>query len=154
MAKKNGIPLNRVWQMHEIAKKQADKMEQEATARAFLGQLAIPLNILVHEHWPKSAKKKAPKFIDDVLSLQDSWIRGVVTDKELEDLLFEYTGLRMVDLIDCGVKFRTFKVSNYRKLDDHEEGGCRKCGTMLANYGDTNFCPKCGTRLTWGGEVV
>lgn len=154
IGRKNGMTPKQVLAMRAISKIQADKTEDEITVRAFLAQLAIPLNILVHEHWPKSAKKKAPKFIDDVLSLQDSWIRGVVTDEELEDLLFEYTGLRMVNLIDGGVKFRTFEVTNYRKFDDHEEGGCRKCGTILANYGETNFCPKCGTRLNWNGEIL
>lgn len=154
MARKRGMDPVDVLRMRKIAEKNSEKKEQEYTARAFLAQLAIPLNILVHEHWPKSARKKAPKFIDDVLSLQDSWIRGVVTDEQLEDLLFEYTGLRMVDLVDCGVKYRSFKVENYRKLEDHEEGICCKCGTILANWGETNFCPKCGTRLTWGGEVA
>lgn len=148
-AKKNNIPIQDVWRMHEVAKKHADMMEQEATARAFLAQLALPLNLLVHDYWSKTAKRRAPKFISDLLSLNDSWIRGVVTDKELDDLLFDFTGKRMADIIDCGVVYRTFEVTNYHKFDDHEEGGCRKCGTMLANYGDTNFCPKCGTRLNW-----
>ena len=136
-------------QLIEISRREVEKRESEIAVRSFLAQLTLPLNILVHDYWPKSAKKKAPKFIDDLLSLTDSWVRGVVTDKELEDLLFEFTGLRVIDLVDGGIVFRSFKVLQYRKVDDHEEGGCSKCGTLLANYGDTNFCPKCGTRLDW-----
>lgn len=142
-----------VCRIRENAKRQADRMESEATSRAFMAQLAVPLNVLVHDYWPKSAKKKAPKFIDEVLSLQDAWIRGIVTDEQLEDLLFDYTGLRMKDLIDCGIKYRTFEVLDYMKFEDHEVGTCSRCGKRLVNYGDVNFCSKCGTRVVFKGEI-
>lgn len=143
-----------VCRIREEAKRHADKMENEATARAFLGQLAVPLNILVHDYWPKTARKRAPQFIEEVLSLQDSWVRGIVTDEELENLLFDYTGFRMKDLITNGngIVYRTFKVLDYMKFEDHEVGVCSRCGKRLINFGDVNFCSKCGTRVTWEVE--
>ena len=53
----------------ESAKKAAKTIEKEATEKAFLYMLAIPLNVLFNDYWKKSAKKRAPKFIEDVMSL-------------------------------------------------------------------------------------
>ena len=55
-------------------------MEQEATERAFLYMLSIPLIILFEDYWQKTAKKKAPKFIEDVASLYESVQMGIVTE--------------------------------------------------------------------------
>jgi hypothetical protein len=41
----------------------------------------------------QSAKKRAPKFIEDVISLYESVQDGVVTERELADLLKEYAGI-------------------------------------------------------------
>ena len=144
-----GLTPLEMLKVREISRKEYEKKENEVHARAFLTQLAIPLNVLVHDWWPKTAKRRAKPFIEAVLDLNDSWIRGVVTDEELEDLLFEYTGYRMKDLLDFGVTYRTFKVLNFRKGVDHVKGDCPKCGEHLKNYGDINFCYKCGTRVTW-----
>ena len=96
-AKGAGMSTVQVAQMRAIAKKEADKMAEEAeriaTERAFLFMLAIPLNILVYDYWQKSAKKRMPEFIEKVLSLYDSVEKGVVTDQELADLLSEYGGI-------------------------------------------------------------
>ena len=82
-------------QMREIARKEAEKMENEATEKAFLYMLAIPLNILFHDYWQKSAKKKAPKFIEDVISYYHSVQEGVVSDQELADLLYDLAGVKI-----------------------------------------------------------
>lgn len=86
-ARKAGMSNLDLLRIKETAKKAADRLENEATEKAFLYMLAIPLNVLVHDYWSKTAKKKAPKFIDDVISLFESVQEGVVTDKELADLL-------------------------------------------------------------------
>lgn len=91
-AKKKGLTPLEVLHMQEIAKREALKMENEAIEKSFLFMLAIPLNVLVNDYWPKSAKKRAPKFIDDVISLYESVQDGVVTERELADLLKEYAG--------------------------------------------------------------
>ena len=57
--------------------------------------LAIPLNVLFNDYWQKSAKKRAPKFIEDVMSIYEAVQQGVVSDKQLSDLLFELSGLKI-----------------------------------------------------------
>lgn len=86
-AKKQGLSANDLWRMKEIAKKQALEMEAVAIEKAFLYMLAIPLNILVNDYWPKTAKKRAPEFIQKVLSLYDSVQCHIVTDEDLAELL-------------------------------------------------------------------
>ena len=95
MARQRGISNLDLLRMREIARKEAEKMENEATEKAFLYMLAIPLNVLVNDYWSKSAKKRAPKFIEDVISLYESVQEGVVTDQELADLLFDMAGVKI-----------------------------------------------------------
>ena len=94
-AKKSGLTSADLLRMKMIAEKKSKEMEQEATERAFLYMLAIPLNVLVNDYWSKTAKKKAPKFIEDVMSLYDSVAEGVVTEKELAKLLYDYSGVKI-----------------------------------------------------------
>lgn len=95
MARQKGMSNIDLLRMREIARKEAEKMENEATEKAFLYMLAIPLNILVHDYWSKSAKKRAPRFIADVISLYESVQEGVVTDEELADLLYNMAGVKI-----------------------------------------------------------
>ena len=94
-AKRAGMTPAEVLHMREIARREALKMEQEATERAFLYMLAIPLIILFEDHWQKTAKKKAPKFIEDVASLYESVQMGVVTEQQLADSLYELAGVKI-----------------------------------------------------------
>ena len=93
--KQRGYDDIELLKIREIARKQAEKMENEATERAFLYMLAIPLNILFHDYWQKSAKKRAPKFIEEVTKYYLSVQEGVVTDQELADLLFDLAGVKI-----------------------------------------------------------
>ena len=92
-AKKLGMSNADLLRMREIAKKEAKKMETEATERAFLYMLAIPLNVLFNDYWQKTAKKKAPKFIEDCCSLYVAVQQGVVTDRQLADFLQDMAGI-------------------------------------------------------------
>lgn len=94
-ARKAGISNVDLMKMKEVAKKEAKKMESDAVEKAFLYMLAIPLNVLVNDYWSKTAKKKAPKFIEDVISLYESVQAGVVTDEELVGLLNELAGVNV-----------------------------------------------------------
>lgn len=87
MAKKRGMNNVDLCKMREIAKREAKKMEIEATEKAFLYMMAIPLNVLANDYWSKTAKKRAPKFLEEVASLYQSVIAGVVTDEQLADFL-------------------------------------------------------------------
>lgn len=88
----NNIDIAR---MKAIAKKEAEKMEQVATEKAFLYMLSIPLIILFEDYWQKTAKKKAPKFIEDVASLYESVQMGIVTEQQLADALYELSGVKI-----------------------------------------------------------
>ena len=94
-AKKSGLTSAELLRMKMIAEKKSKEMEQTATEKAFLYMLAIPLNVLVNDYWSKTAKKKAPKFIEDVMSLYDSVCEGVVKEKELAKLLMDYAGVKI-----------------------------------------------------------
>ena len=94
-AKKAGISNVDLMRMKEVAKKEAKRMETEAVEKAFLFMLAIPLNVLVHDYWSKTAKKKAPKFIEDVMSLYKSVEDGIVSAQELADLLYDMAGIKI-----------------------------------------------------------
>ena len=92
-AKKQGLTPLDMLRMKAIAKNQATIMEKEAIEKAFLFMLAIPLNVLVNDYWSKTAKRKAPKFIEDVVSLYESVQAGVVTCDDLAALLDEYADM-------------------------------------------------------------
>ena len=94
-AKSKGISPLELAQMKAIAKKQAEAMEQEATERAFLYMLSIPLIVLFKNYWQKTAKKKAPKFIEEVASLYESVQSGTVTEQELADILYDLAGVKI-----------------------------------------------------------
>lgn len=94
-AKKKGFDNNELLRMKEIARKQAEAATKELAEKEFLYMLAIPLNVLFHEHWQKSAKKKAPKFIEEVIKLYGAVQQGVVTEQDLADLLDDLAGIRI-----------------------------------------------------------
>ena len=92
-AKQAGLTNVDLARMREAARKEALAVENEIMERSFLYMLAIPLNVLVNDYWPKSARKRGPKFIEDVLSLFESVQEGYVTEDELAGLLKEYSGV-------------------------------------------------------------
>lgn len=71
----------------------ANRIEQETIDKAFLCMLAIPLVILENDYWQKTAKKRIPVFIDDVMSLYQSVTLGNVTYEELAEDLKNSTGI-------------------------------------------------------------
>ena len=91
VAKKKGLTPLQLAEMKALTEKYA----KEAEVRAFLHMLAIPLNILIIDYWPKSARKRIPEFIDKVLSLYESVQLGVVTDEELREVLRDYAGMEV-----------------------------------------------------------
>lgn len=94
-AKKQGLTPMDLLRMKTIAKQEAAKMEHLAKEKAFLYMLAIPLNVLFNDYWPKSAKKKAPKFIEEVTKLFEAVQDGYVTDEQLAELLDDLAGVKI-----------------------------------------------------------
>ena len=97
-AKQQGMSNIDLLRMQEIAKREANRMSDEAekiaTEKAFLLMLGIPLNILFHDYWKKSAKKRMPQFIKEVLSLYEAVEMGVVDFKEVSDLVYDLSGVK------------------------------------------------------------
>lgn len=81
-------------QIDEIRNKAVDV----ATKNAFLLMMTIPLEVLIsEEYWLKSAKKKLPKFMDEVLKLYDTYEHGNITMQDMKNDLWEYAGIRVGD---------------------------------------------------------
>lgn len=97
-ATNKGLSRLQILQMQEIARQASEKATKEAAKEAFMLMLAIPVCLLAEDYWEKSAKKRVPKFINDCLSLYDSYEKGHVTIEELHDYLWEYGGVRIEDL--------------------------------------------------------
>lgn len=93
--KRMGFTDNQMAVILESANKKAKELERIATERSFLYMLAIPLNVLVNDYWEKSARKRIPKFIEDVISLYEAVQEGVVSEQQLADLLDEYAGVKI-----------------------------------------------------------
>lgn len=87
----NGFSSPQIAYMKGIAQQASREMEQDATERAFLYMLAIPLNVLADRGIID--KDNAADYIKDVASLYLSVQNGIVTEKDLADLLKEYAGI-------------------------------------------------------------
>jgi hypothetical protein len=86
--------------VYTLTQEQIDQIKREAGDKAidtaFTLLLAIPLEVLIGEgYWEKTAKKRLPKFLDEVLSLYDSWEKGVLTLEDLKADLWEYGGIKL-----------------------------------------------------------
>lgn len=93
----NGYSPLDVAKMQAIAKHQAERMMGQAREEAFLDMLLIPVQVLAFDYWSKTAKKKMPEYIKEVLSLYDSVQAGAVTREELNE---EFKNLCGIDLIE------------------------------------------------------
>lgn len=91
--RQSGLSSRDIARMYGIAKQASREMEQDATEKAFLYMLAIPLNVLADRGF--ITHDNADEYIHDVASLYLSVQDGVVTDKELADLLKEYAGIEI-----------------------------------------------------------
>lgn len=76
----------------ETIRKQA---RDEAVDIAITLMLALPLKALKDKYWVKTAKRRLPKFLDNVLSLYDSWNNGKITIEELREDLWNYGGIKL-----------------------------------------------------------
>lgn len=76
----------------EAIRKQA---RDEAVEVAVTLMLALPLEVLKQKYWVKSAKRRLPKFLEDVLSLYNGWSTGELTLEELREDLWEYGGIKL-----------------------------------------------------------
>lgn len=95
-AKKSGITDTDLLLIRESAKKAAIEATKETYERAFVHVLGITITLLANDYWSKSAKKRVPKFVEDVVSLFESVQAGVVTEQELFEIIKEYAGIDII----------------------------------------------------------
>ena len=92
--KKGFTPLD-VARMQAIAKHAAEDKMKEAREEAFIDMLAIPCAVLAFDYWQKTAKKKMPEFIREVVSLYESIEVGAVTRSEIIETFEELSGINL-----------------------------------------------------------
>lgn len=84
---------------YNLTQEQINQIKQEARDEAISVavtlMLSLPLKVLKDKHWVKSAKRRLPKFLDNVLSLYDSWSKGSLTIEELREDLWNYGGIKL-----------------------------------------------------------
>lgn len=87
-----------------LTQKQIDAIRAEAikeahdaaAEKAFILMLAIPLEVLITEdYWMKSAKRRLPKFIDEVLRVYKGYENGMISIDEMKDDLLEFAGIKI-----------------------------------------------------------
>ena len=76
----------------ENIRKQA---RDEAVEIALTLMLALPLKVLKDKYWVKTAKKRLPQFMEDVLSLYINWENGLLNLEDLKKDLWEYGGIKL-----------------------------------------------------------
>ena len=86
--------------VYNLTQEQIDQIKEEARDEAvdiaFNLMLALPLEVLLGEgYWEKTAKRRLPKFLEEVLSLYDAWNKGVLTLEELREDLWNYGGIKL-----------------------------------------------------------
>lgn len=67
----------------------------DAANTAMVLMLTLPLEVLIHDYWPKSYPKRIPEFIGRVLDLYEQWQDGELDLDELRKDLWEYGGVRL-----------------------------------------------------------
>jgi hypothetical protein len=92
--------FNKKTKVFTLTQEQIDVMKEEAvddaTRKAFILMMALPLEVLIsEEYWSKSAKKRLPKFMDSLLSLYQAYEGGNITMVDLQNDLWEYGGIRV-----------------------------------------------------------
>lgn len=106
MAKQDkAVPKEKVYtltesQIADMLEKERRKAYEEASKKsidiAWQLMLAIPCEVLLgDDYWPKTAKKKLPKFVNDCLSLYDSYNADVFTLAELREELWKWGGVKL-----------------------------------------------------------
>lgn len=91
----SGLSNLELLRLKESVNRVAEQEVKEMGERAFLYMLAIPLNVLVAEYWPKSAKQKAPRFIEQVIELYEAVQAGSVSEDDLAALLDDMAGVKV-----------------------------------------------------------
>ena len=82
---------------YTLTQEQVDKLKSDTVQRAVdvsrALSVAVIMNILGHEYWEKTAKKKLPKLMTECESLYESIEAGVISINELIQDTMEISGI-------------------------------------------------------------
>lgn len=81
--------------IQEALEEHTDQLMRQAIDKAFIYMIGIPLDVLFHDYWSKTAKKKAPEFVDQILSLYEAVQNGIVSEQEIIDEVYELSGVKI-----------------------------------------------------------
>ena len=84
-------------QEYDRARKMIHEKSDQIAEDILKMMIVIPTNVLINDYWQKTAKKRIPQFVDDCLSLYQSWSSGAVTMDEMQKLTEEYAGIKLID---------------------------------------------------------
>lgn len=58
--------------------------------------MALPMDVLMEDFWPKSCDKKIPKFTKKLLDKYSTWQNGDLDIEELKEKIWKLAGIRLV----------------------------------------------------------
>lgn len=93
-AKRNGVDMVQLAMIRESARKNSEKIMQEYSDKAVLLTMSIACEILAHDYWEKSAKKRIPEFANKFWSLFEAVEIEVVDWQQIIDDLHDMTGIK------------------------------------------------------------
>lgn len=80
-------------------KKQLEEARREGfddgMNKALVLMLAIPMEVLMHDYWPKSFPQRIKGFMDKVIDLYTAWQNDEVEIQDLIDDLWEHGGVKL-----------------------------------------------------------
>lgn len=74
-----------------------EEVFNDAINKAMLLTLVLPLKVLMDIYWPRSYKKRLPKFTEHLLEYYNRWESGEWDIDELKQELWEYGGIKIVE---------------------------------------------------------
>lgn len=81
----------------ELVKEAKLKATEDALNTAMTLLLTLPLEVLMDHYWPKTYQKKIPEFTEHLLEYYSRWQDGEFTIEELQEDLWTYAGVRLVE---------------------------------------------------------
>lgn len=84
-------------QEYDRARKTIHEKSDQIAEDILKMMIVIPTNVLINDYWQKTAKKRIPQFVEDCMSLYQSWSAGTVSMEEMQKLTEEYAGIKLID---------------------------------------------------------
>lgn len=85
----------------QAAKQELNRSREEAfndaMNQAMLLTLVLPLKVLMDIYWPKSYKKRLPKFTEHLLEYYSRWENGEWEIDDLKQELWEVAGIKIIE---------------------------------------------------------